>query len=112
MEEDKITDQDHIAAENEKAEAKKLFSSGTTYAGIGFVLVLIGELFNPVGGTLTYLGKGMMIIGLPVFFVGCFRMAKGKGYHMAWGLLGFLSIIGIIILYLMPNRIERKHKTA
>lgn len=91
---------------SEVIEAKKQFTSGTTFAGIGLVLLIVGNLFSAVPGNLSYLGNGFLIIAFAAIFIGCYRMAKGKGYHAAWSLLGFLSLIGFIILYFLPTRIK------
>ena len=45
----------------------------------------------------------MTFVG-PLWILGCWCYAKGKGYHGAWGLLGLLTIIGIIILVCFPDR--------
>ena len=47
-------------------------------------------------------------VGLVFFIWGCTSYMKGKGYSPAWGLLGLLSIMGLIILALFPDR----HKGA
>jgi cation transport ATPase len=112
MENNEQRDDNQISSQNEIAEAKKIFNSGTTFAGIGFLILIVGRIFNLMGGNMIYFGKILLILAMIIFFIGCFRMAKGKGYHMAWGLLGFLSLIGLIILFLLPNRIEKKYKTA
>ena len=44
------------------------------------------------------------VVGIIFFFYGLYNYAKGKGHHGAWGLLGFLSIIGLIILVCFPDR--------
>lgn len=43
-------------------------------------------------------------VGIIFFFYGLYNYAKGKGYHGVWGLLGFLTIIGLIILVCFPDR--------
>jgi len=45
-------------------------------------------------------------IGSILFIIGCCFYAKGKGYNGAWGLLGLLSLIGLLILMCMKD----KHK--
>lgn len=47
-----------------------------------------------VGTTLVLLGTGLLIVGLSYY-------AKARGHHLAWGVLGLVSIIGAIILGLM-----------
>lgn len=39
-----------------------------------------------------------LVIGYVLLLLGCWALAKGKGYHSAWGLLGILNIGGPIIL--------------
>jgi hypothetical protein len=45
----------------------------------------------------TWGGTFLLIIGL------CYY-AKSKGQHPAWGLFGFLSFIGVAILYFLENK--------
>ncbi|MBI5779423.1 MAG: hypothetical protein HZA49_08200 [Planctomycetes bacterium] len=51
---------------------------------------------------------GISIIGIVLWIWGCFAYAKGKGYSKYWGLLGFLYLLGLLILALFPD----KHKNA
>lgn len=46
---------------------------------------------------LSLLGSILLLVGLAFY-------AKGKGRHPAWCLLGFLSIIGIIILACLKDK--------
>ena len=44
-------------------------------------------------------------IGGAILFVsGCCYYAKGKGYHVAWGLLGLLSLIGLLVLVCLRDK--------
>jgi hypothetical protein len=44
------------------------------------------------------------LLGIILFIYGCCMYSKGKGHHGAWGLLGFLSILGLIILIFFKDR--------
>ena len=67
--------------------------------GLAFVIwvlggILIGLLIeNPTESLRSVHGLGVI-----PFVYGCCCYAKGKGHHGAWGLLGLLSILGLIIL--------------
>jgi hypothetical protein len=50
----------------------------------------------------------LILGGLVLFIWGCTSYSKGKGYHLGWGFLGLLSLLGLIILALLPD----KHKKA
>ena len=54
----------------------------------------------------TEIGLAIRGIGSILFIIGCCFYAKGKGYNGAWGLLGLLSLIGLLILVCMKD----KHK--
>jgi hypothetical protein len=43
-------------------------------------------------------------LGGILFVYGCYCYAKGKGHHGAWGLLGFLSIFGLIGLCFLSDK--------
>jgi len=108
MDDDKTINQSHISKSNGTIATKKLYNTGTSFAGLGLVLMVLGHLFKSLPGYISPMGIGMLFFGIPLFFFGCYRMAKGKGYHGAWALLGFLSLIGLIILFLLPTRVKSK----
>jgi len=46
------------------------------------------------------------VVGTGIYIWGLYNFAKSKGYHGAWCLLGLLSILGLIILACMPDRLK------
>ena len=42
--------------------------------------------------------------GAIAFVSGCTFYAKSKGYHRAWGLLGWFFYLGLLILVIFPDR--------
>ena len=62
--------------------------------------------------SLTPLTGVMAIAGTALFIWGCFMYAQGKGYSPWLGLFGLLSIVGLLILVLMPDRHPEKAKGA
>ena len=71
-----------------------------TNMGVG-----MGILLQLVAGTLKApLAPFVVLLGLACFIWGCSRYMRGKGHHPAWGLLGLLSIIGLVILIFFPDR--------
>lgn len=80
----------------------------TTNIGVG--LGLIGEilgrfLINSGSGAL---GGLLVLAGLVSFIWGCSQYAKAKGHSPWWGALGVLSLIGLLVLFFLPDR----HKEA
>ena len=74
--------------------------------GLGLILQMVSRSMTaPEQATVSLV---LLVIGALVFIWGCCEYAKGKGYNSAWGLLGILSLIGLIVLALMPDR----HKAA
>lgn len=83
--------------------------------GIGLVLQVAGlfvgiiqqdanpDVFPAVGIAICWLGAALLIVGLALY-------ASAKGQHWAWGFMGLLSIIGLIILAALPDR-EHERKT-
>ncbi len=45
-----------------------------------------------------------LIAGIVFFVVGCRRYADAKGYPASYGFLGLLSLVGLLILALLPDR--------
>lgn len=81
--------------------------------GVGLVLQITGNVFvGPEGSEhaaiLVIVGSVLILAGLVLFIWGCISYSKGKGHHRGWGFLGLLSIFGLIILALLPDR----HKKA
>jgi len=79
--------------------------------GIGLILQIIGNVLAGPGdaiGRAPLIGVFLLLIGLGFFIWGCMSYSKGKGHHPAWGLLGLLSIIGLIVLVLFPDKHKNK----
>lgn len=76
--------------------------------GVGILLEVLGRVAIAVSAALAIPGLIIFLIGVAVFVWGCMNYAKGKGHSPWLGVLGLLSVIGLIILVLLPDR----HKTA
>ena len=73
--------------------------------GVGLLFQFIGNVLIGSGsGTLPTLGLLLLLTGWGIFIWGTVSYAQGKGHHGAWGILGFLSLLGLIILVLLPDR--------
>ena len=69
--------------------------------GLGIILHIVARAMvasNPVVAVIAAL------VGTVLFVWGCCNYAQGKGYHWALGFLGLLSIIGLIVLALLPDK--------
>ena len=56
-------------------------------------------------------GINSLVVGIPILvwgfaliLSGCFVWARGKGYSRWVGLVGVLWLVGLLILYLLPDR--------
>ena len=56
----------------------------------------------PLGGTI--IATLVLCAGAGFFIYGCCCYAIGKGYSGGFGLLGVLSLLGLIILVLLPDK--------
>lgn len=74
--------------------------------GLGILTQIVGRGLIAGGDAGAILGFLFLLGGAVLFIWGCCSYAKGKGYHDAWGFLGLLSLIGLIILVCFPD----KHK--
>jgi nicotinamide riboside transporter PnuC len=73
--------------------------------GLGIGVQIVGRIMQATGSTATAtLGVLLVLAGLAIFIWGCAMYMQGKGYHPAWGLLGLLSVIGLIILAVLRDR--------
>ncbi len=74
--------------------------------GIGILLQIGGRAL--IEGGSQGIGFLLALAGIAIFIWGCGQYAKGKGYSAWFGALGLFSIIGLIVLAVMPD----KHKNA
>ena len=75
--------------------------------GIGILAQAIAKFaLIPKGGAMEVVGWVVLLGGLAVFIWGCCAYMKGKGYHPAFGVLGILSLLGLIVMIVFPD----KHK--
>ena len=71
--------------------------------GVGTIAQLAG--LSMIGSPqMVAIGILIFIIGFVLFIWGCASYAKGKGHSGFLGILGFLSLPGLIILALLPDR--------
>ena len=68
--------------------------------GLGFILQLLPKLLPQLAPVETPLLLG----GVALFIYGCTCYARGKGHSWAWGFLGLFSLLGLIVLALMPDK--------
>jgi drug/metabolite transporter (DMT)-like permease len=52
----------------------------------------------------TLLGALLAVGGAAAFVFGCCIYAREKGYHWAVGLLGIFFLLGLAVLYFLPER--------
>ena len=77
--------------------------------GIGILIQFFGRvLLGPDDsvGSAPLFGILLVFVGSALFIWGCMCYSKGKGHHRAWGLLGLLSIFGLVALFFFTD----KHK--
>ena len=58
---------------------------------------------NVLALVITVIGTVLLIYGLALY-------AKAKGYHPLFGLFGLLSIIGLIVLGVLPDKLKAPKK--
>ena len=78
-----------------------------TNIGIG-AGILLQIIFKVSQASLGQIAWAIGIAGTICFIWGCFNYAEGKGYSKWLGLLGLLSIFGLIILVVMPDKHKQK----
>lgn len=87
---------------------------------VGFLGAVVGRIMMmATAGTnqlLSILGTIIMFVCIILFIWGCSLYAKAKGQHPLLGLLGLFSIIGILVLAMLPdmfpNLLNEGKKTA
>lgn len=85
------------------AEYRKKTNIGV---GIGILCQVIGFVASYYVdiGTILWLAAILIYGGIILLVWGLWSYAVGKGYRGKWGLLGFLGVIGLIILFFFPDK--------
>lgn len=65
--------------------------------GLVLQFIGLGSQGEPEGAAISAIGSLLLIAGLAFY-------AKAKGRSAAWGLMGLLSLIGLIVLGSLPDR--------
>jgi hypothetical protein len=73
------------------------FIPGMIIQGIGYVMTQNSVEPNPLAVVLLLLGTVLAFMGFGYY-------ARAKGRSMAWGLCGFLSLLGLVILALLKDK--------
>ncbi len=71
--------------------------------GLGIFLQFAGRVLAGQDGLYLILGVVIMLVGGLAFIWGCMSYAEGKGHPKWLGLLGLLSLPGLIILFMFPD---------
>jgi hypothetical protein len=77
--------------------------------GLGLALQIVGNVMvdgSEQAGLI--LGLVAMLAGVAIFIWGCMSYSRGKGQSLYLGFLGLLSIVGLVVLVLLPD----KHKAG
>jgi hypothetical protein len=76
--------------------------SAGTAAWVFFIALLIALVFGVLHAVV--LMRAALLVSYVTAFVWYFNFAKAKGYSGWWALLGFLHLIGFIIILCMPDK--------
>jgi hypothetical protein len=70
----------------------------------GMILQLVGYVMTENSAEPNHLAVALLLIGTVLAFIGFGYYARAKGRSMLWGLFGFLSLVGLLILALLKDR--------
>ena len=74
--------------------------------GVGILISFGGSVLAKQGGVFLALGVVAILSGWATFTWGCMNYAEGKGHPKWLGLLGLLSLRGLITLFMFPDHYE------
>ncbi|MHC4088324.1 MAG: hypothetical protein ACYSWZ_21160 [Planctomycetota bacterium] len=76
--------------------------------GIGFLLQLAGFFLVQTKETcaITFLGIILILISIPLLIRGCTNYVVGKGHSKWLGLLALASLIGMVVLIVLPDKVS------
>lgn len=78
-----------------------LQKKATPFLGLGLLIQVGGSFLREINWGLTL---ACLAIGAALLIVGCMYYAVGKGYRRELGLLGLLSVFGVIALIYLPDK--------
>jgi hypothetical protein len=77
-------------------------------AGIWGIRVIAGLMVNfeslPKG--IDHAVTAVLLLGLILHFIGFWKAVKGKGYHPVLFLISITGLIGLLVIFFLPNRNE------
>ena len=76
--------------------------------GIGLIIQLSRFVLYSHGIISRDMSLVIYVFGLVIFVWGCMNYAEGKGSSKWFGLLGFLSLIGLLGLFFLPDQHKDK----
>lgn len=79
----------------------KYKTKSNIFITVWLILQLAGLLARSYLGDV---GVFISLVGGACLIIGCCYYSKAKGHHAAWGLLGLLSLIGLIILVCFTDK--------
>lgn len=81
-------------------------ASDRIWGGIGLVFLARGAAFvgHWVGLERWVAASPLLVCALVVYLSGCVAWARGKGYPGYVGAVGVLWLIGLLVLFLLPDR--------
>lgn len=79
---------------------KEYKSKTNIFIGGGILLDLLGMFVLPDGVGRVACG----LVGRALLITGCVFYVKGKCRHPAWGAMGFLSLLGLIVLICLKDK--------
>ena len=71
--------------------------------GLGLLVQSVSLLLIRQGGLATVLALVGLAASVVLFISGCSMYAVGKGHDAVWGFLGLLSLVGLLILFALPD---------
>jgi hypothetical protein len=80
---------------------------------LGFFIWMGGNITQGVyasNPTAVFLGWLVVLVGIGLFVYGCMFYAQAKGQNKWLGLLGLANLLGLIILFALPDNNKAKAK--
>lgn len=71
-----------------------------------FLPHIVGERPEHASAAVVGASWAMLITGGGLLILGLSWYAAAKGHSRAWGLMGLLSIIGLVVLLCLPDRLK------
>ncbi len=95
-------------ADLDDLDPEELKSKGWSAITVCLIAIVLINVIDGIGHLPDFIAAILLFPCIFLYFRGCYRYMKGKGYHVAYAAIGLLSLIGALIMRYMPDKYQNR----